>query len=47
MSCVSSCADSKQTMTVTVSNPLGVERIDEMVEVAMAEVRGMGASNMG
>lgn len=38
MSCISSCADSKQTMTVTVSNPLGVERIDEMVEVAMSDV---------
>ena len=38
MSCVSSCVDSKQTMTVTVSNPLGLERIGEMVELAMSDV---------
>ena len=30
-----SCADSKQSMTVTVTNPLALERTDEMVEVPM------------
>lgn len=34
----SSCADKKQTMTVTVTNPLAFERTGEMVEVPMREV---------
>ena len=33
-----SCADSKQSMTVTVTNPLALERTDEMVEVPMGDV---------
>ena len=32
------CADSKQSMTVTVTNPLALERTDEMVEVPMGDV---------
>ena len=35
---VASCADSKQAMTVTVTNPLALERTDEMVEVPMGDV---------
>ena len=34
----SSCADSKQSMTVTVTNPLALERAGEMVEVPMSDV---------
>ena len=33
-----SCADSKQSMTVTVTNPLALERTGEMVEVPMSDV---------
>lgn len=33
-----SCADSKQTMTVTVTNPLALERTGEMIEVPMNDV---------
>ena len=33
-----SCADSKQAMTVTVTNPLALERAGEMVEVPMSDV---------
>lgn len=33
-----SCADSKQTMTVIVTNPLALERVGEMVEVPMGDV---------
>lgn len=33
-----SCADSKQTMTVTVTNPLDLERAGEMVELPMSDV---------
>ncbi|WP_294483214.1 DUF4861 domain-containing protein [uncultured Bacteroides sp.] len=33
-----SCADSKQAMTVTVTNPLALERTGEMVEVPMSDV---------
>ena len=33
-----SCADSKQVMTITVTNPLGFERVGEMVEVPMSDV---------
>lgn len=33
-----SCADSKQSMTVTVTNPLALERAGEMVEVPMSDV---------
>lgn len=33
-----SCADSKQTMTVTVTNPLALERTGEMIEVPMSDV---------
>lgn len=33
-----SCADSKQTMTITVTNPLPIERVGEMVEVPMSDV---------
>ncbi len=33
-----SCADSKQSMTVTVTNPLALERVGEMVEVPMSDV---------
>lgn len=33
-----SCADSKQSMTVTVTNPLELERTGEMVEVPMSDV---------
>ena len=32
------CADSKQSMTVTVTNPLALERTGEMVEVPMSDV---------
>ena len=35
---VASCADSKQAMTVTVTNPLALERTGEMVEVPMSDV---------
>lgn len=34
----SSCADSKPTMTVTVTNPLALGRTGEMVEIPMSEV---------
>ena len=37
MGCAS-CADSKQSMTVTVTNPLALERTGEMVEVPMSDV---------
>ena len=33
-----SCADSKQSMTVTVTNSLALERAGEMVEVPMSDV---------
>lgn len=33
-----SCADSKQAMTVTVTNPLALERTGEMIEVPMNDV---------
>lgn len=33
-----SCADSKQTMTITVTNPLALERTGEMIEVPMNDV---------
>ena len=33
-----SCADSKQSMTITVTNPLALERVGEMVEVPMSDV---------
>ncbi len=33
-----SCVESKQVMTVTVTNPLGLERAGEMVEVPMSDV---------
>lgn len=33
-----SCADSKQAMTVTVTNPLALERTGEMIEVPMSDV---------
>ena len=33
-----SCADSKQTMTITVTNPLAIVRTGEMVEVPMSDV---------
>lgn len=33
-----SCADGKRTMTVTVTNPLALERAGEMVEVSMSDV---------
>ncbi len=33
-----SCADSKKAMTVTVTNPLGVDRTEEIVEVPMSDV---------
>lgn len=33
-----SCADSKRSMTVTVTNPLALERTGEMVEVPMSDV---------
>ena len=33
-----SCADSKQSMTVTVTNPLALERAGETVEVPMSDV---------
>ena len=33
-----SCADSKQSMTITVTNPLALERVGEMVEVPMGDV---------
>ena len=33
-----SCADSNQSMTVTVTNPLALERTGEMVEVPMSDV---------
>ena len=32
-----SCVESKQVMTVTVTNPLGLERAGEMIEVPMSE----------
>lgn len=35
---LASCADSKQSMTVTVTNPLALDRSGEMVEVPMSEV---------
>lgn len=35
---LASCDDSKQSMTVTVTNPLALERAGEMVEVPMSEV---------
>ena len=35
---VASCADSKQAMTATVTNPLALERTGEMVEVPMSDV---------
>ena len=35
---IASCADSKQSMTVTVTNPLALERTGEMVEVPMSDV---------
>lgn len=35
---LTSCDDSKQSMTVTVTNPLALERVGEMVEVPMSEV---------
>ena len=35
---VASRADSKQAMTVTVTNPLALERTGEMVEVPMSDV---------
>lgn len=35
---LASCDDSKQSMTVTVTNPLALERAGEMVEVPMCEV---------
>lgn len=35
---LTSCDDSKQSMTVTVTNPLALERAGEMVEVPMSEV---------
>ena len=33
-----SCVESKQVMTVTVTNPLGLERAGEMIEVPMSDV---------
>ncbi len=33
-----SCADSRQSMTITVTNPLALERVGEMVEVPMSDV---------
>ena len=33
-----SCADSKQSITITVTNPLALERVGEMVEVPMSDV---------
>ena len=33
-----SCADSRQSMTITVTNPLTLERVGEMVEVSMSDV---------
>ena len=36
--CVVSCADSKQALTVTVTNPLALDRAGEMVEVPMSDV---------
>lgn len=33
-----SCADGKRVMTVTITNPLGFERLGEMVEVPMSDV---------
>ncbi len=38
MLCFSSCADGKQSMTVTVANSLAIERAGEMVEVPMSDV---------
>lgn len=34
-----SCVESKQVMTVTVTNPLGLERAGEMIEVPMKRCR--------
>lgn len=38
LAALASCADSKQSMTVTVTNPLALERVGEMVEVPMSDV---------
>ena len=35
---LSSCSSPKQPMTVKVTNPLGLDRVGEMVEVPMSEV---------
>ncbi len=38
MAGITSCADGKQSMTITVTNPLAMERVREMVEVPMNDV---------
>ena len=41
-----SCADSKQSMAVTVTNPLALERAGEMVEVPMSDVVEIGRAHV-